>query len=73
MSVTFTLPKNINFDQVEPSPTSRSFVDARFAAVADLVDQAKAEFDASLFYRGATEKHTRRADSTARYVDVCVR
>ena len=27
MSVTSTLPKNINFDQVEPSPTSRSFVD----------------------------------------------
>lgn len=48
MSVTFTLPKNINFDQVEPSPTSRSFVDARFVAVADLVDQAKAEFDASI-------------------------
>ncbi len=45
MSVTFTLPKNINFDQVEPSPTSRSFVDARFVAVADLVDQAKAELN----------------------------
>ena len=28
MSVTFTLPKNINFDQVELSPASRSFVDA---------------------------------------------
>ena len=36
MSVTFTLPKNINFDQVELSPASRSFVDAEDISAAFL-------------------------------------
>ena len=36
MSVTFTLPKNINFDQVELSSASRGFVDAEDVSAAFL-------------------------------------
>ena len=36
ISVTFTLPKNINFYQVELSPMSRSFVDAEDISAAFL-------------------------------------
>ena len=36
MSVTFTLPKNINFDQVKLPPTSSSFVDAEDISAAFL-------------------------------------
>ena len=36
MSVTFTLPKNINFDHVELPPASRGFVDAEDISAAFL-------------------------------------
>ena len=36
MSVTFTLPKNINFDHVELPPASRGFVDAEDISTAFL-------------------------------------
>ena len=36
MSITFTLPKNIRFDQVELLPASRSFVDAEDISAAFL-------------------------------------
>ena len=50
MSVTFTLQKNINFDQVDLSPTSRSFVDAEDILAAFIDVLMKKESQNKMFF-----------------------
>ena len=50
MSVTFTLPKNINFDKAEPSPMSRSFVDAEDISAAFLDALTEKESRNKMFF-----------------------
>ena len=50
MSATFTIPKNISFNQVEPPPTSRSFVDAEDILAAFLDVLMKKESRNKMFF-----------------------